>query len=153
LVNTRGEIVGINVALYRGEVHSSTWQGVGLAIPSNEVRLIIDSILASPTGKRSQPVKPGYLGLVLDGKPVRIPEGEGYGTIGVQVRFVPAGSPAALAGLQPGDIITAYKGVEIDSTESLLTRIKMEEAGSTVRLTVWRNGELGNLEAKLAEAR
>lgn len=149
LVNVRGEIVGVNVALFRGEAHSETWQGVGLAVPSNEAKLVIDAVLASPAGKRKQPSNPGYLGLGLAGTPVRIPEGEGAGTLGVLVEFVPAGSPAAKADLQPGDIITAFNGTPVRSHEELLTRIIMEEAGATVKLTVWRRGQLGTLDAVL----
>jgi serine protease Do len=149
LVNVRGEIVGVNVALYRGEVDSDTWQGVGLAVPANEAKLVVDAVLASPSGKRKQPTNPGYLGLGLAGTPVRVPEGEGAGTIGVLVDFVPAGSPAEKADLQPGDIITAFNGTPMRSHEQLLTRIIMEEAGTKVRLTVWRNGELGTVDAVL----
>lgn len=149
LVNVRGEIVGVNVALFRGEANSETWQGVGLAVPANEAKLVIDAVLASPAGKRKQPANPGYLGLGLAGTPVRIPEGEGAGTLGVLVEFVPAGSPASKADLQPGDIITAFNGTPMRSHEELLTRIIMEEAGSKVRLTVWRQGQLGTVDAIL----
>ncbi len=153
LINVRGEIVGINVALYKGEANSDTWQGVGLAVPSNEVKLVIDSVLASPSGKRTQPTNPGYLGIALTGGPVRIPDGEGVGTLGVQVEFVPAGSPAAEADLRPGDIITAFNGKPILSTDELLGSIKAQEAGSKIRLTVWRAGELGAVEALLSGVR
>ncbi len=149
LVNVRGEIVGVNVALFRGEMDSDTWQGVGLAVPANEAKLVVDAVLASPSGKRKQPKNPGYLGLGLAGTPVRVPEGEAAGTIGVLVDFVPTASPAAAAGLQPGDIITAFNGTPMRSHEQLLTRIIMEEAGTKVRLTVWRNGQLGTVDAVL----
>ena len=153
LVNVKGEIVGINVALYKGDSNSDAWQGVGFAVPANEAKLDIDAVLSSPAGKRSQPTNPGYLGVALTGYPVRIPEGEGAGTIGVQVEFVPAGSPAAKADLRPGDIVTAFNGIPTKSPEELLTRIKMGEAGAKVRLTVWRQGQLGTLDAELTSAK
>jgi serine protease Do len=153
LVNVSGEIVGINVAFYKGDSNSDAWQGVGLAVPANEAKLVIDSVLSSPAGKRSQPSHQGYLGVALTGYPVRVPDGESAGTIGVQVEFVPAGSPAAQADLRPGDIVTAFNGIPTRSPEELLTRIKLSEAGSKVRLTVWRQGELGNLDAELVAAK
>ena len=72
LLNVNGEIVGINVALYKGSAENDAWQGVGLAIRANDVKLVIDAIMADPANKNSNS-NPGYLGLGLFGDPVLIP--------------------------------------------------------------------------------
>jgi len=60
-------------------------------------------------------------------------------------------SPADLAGLRTGDIITSFNGEVVDDPTDLLARIKAEGAGNKVRLTVWRDGELGYVTSELNE--
>jgi S1-C subfamily serine protease len=149
LVNIRGEIVGVNVAIYRGDQNVESWQGVGLAIPANEVKSIVDEVIrrvASGGVQRG----PGFLGLTLSQDLVRIDASISAGGIGVLVEETVPGSAAAAAGLQTGDIITAFSGRRFRSQKELFAMIKAAGAGARVKLQVLRGDETLELEATLA---
>ncbi len=149
LVNLRGEILGINVAIYRGDQSVSSWQGIGLAIPSNEAKSVVDDALSANPRKSQGKGGNGYMGIEVNQESVRINTGEGAGTIGVLIIRVGEKSPAQIAGLIPGDVVTGFNGRPVRTSADLLTLIRTTPAGSKVKLTVWRNGELGNVDCEL----
>ncbi|MDB6119091.1 MAG: Serine protease Do [Verrucomicrobiaceae bacterium] len=136
LVNLRGEILGVNVAIYRGDQNVSSWQGIGLAIPASEAKAAVEEAMG---GKP----RTGYLGLEVNHDSVRINTGEASGQIGVFIVRVMDNSPAAAAGLLTGDVVTKFNGQPVGSSAELLALIRKTTPGSKVNLTVWRNGELG----------
>ncbi len=149
LVNLRGEILGINVAIYRGDQNVSSWQGIGLAIPANEAKTVVEDAMSANPAKSQGKGGSGFLGLEVNQESVRINTGEGAGTIGVLIVRVGEKSPAQLAGLVAGDVVTGFNGRPVRSSAELLTMIRMTPAGSKAKLTVWRNGEIGNVDCEL----
>ncbi len=155
LVNVRGEIIGVNVAIYRGDATVQAWQGVGLAVPANDVKMVVDGIQAkiqegaknavnssSLTGK-------GYLGLEVSNEPVEIDPVWGTARRGALVTDINPSSPAAEAGLRTGDVVTKFQGMAFRSPGDLLQIIRMQPPGSDVKLEVIRNNKLGDIIAKL----
>lgn len=137
LVNIRGEIIGVNVAIYRGDENVRAWQGVGLAVPANDAKAVIDAILSESKGSSS-----GYLGLELSAESVAIDAALGTSRTGAFVTDLDPDSPALAAGINPGDVITALNGRAFDSPRELLAEIRKLSPGARAVLTVFRDGRL-----------
>ena len=151
LVNIRGEIVGINVAIYQGEETSRTWQGVGLAIPSNEAKAVIDDIRAQASSTSQAVSGMGYLGLTLNDQLVRIDPSFGAGAIGALVVEVSPGSPAEAAGLMVDDLILDFAGQRFRSPDEVFAMIRQGQPGMKVKITVLRNGQTIVITATLGQ--
>jgi serine protease Do len=147
LVNTDGQVIGINTAV------SGQGQNIGFAIPINDVNGLIKQVLS--TGKFERP----YLGVRYVGLTADI--AKQYGLDVQRGAFVlPAvdpsqpsilpGSPADKAGLKEKDIIMAINGTKIDESHSLTSLIGQHAVGDTVKLTVLRDGKNQTLTAELA---
>ena len=151
LVNIKGEIVGINVAIYQGEETSSTWQGVGLAIPSNEAKAVVDGIRAQTSSASTAQTGMGYLGLTLNAQLVRINPSFGAGAVGALVVEVSPASPAAAAGLQVDDLILDFAGRQFRSPDEVFAMIRQGRPGTQVKMTILRNGQTMTITATLGE--
>jgi serine protease Do len=144
LFNGRGEVVGINSQIYS---RSGGYQGLSFAIPIDVATRVKDQIVA--TGK----VEHARLGVVVqevnqtlaDSFKLDRPEG-------ALVASVEKGSPAAKAGLQPGDVIRAVNGQPIVGSGDLPAIVGMSKPGERVQLDVWREGGKVQLTAQLANA-
>jgi serine protease Do len=146
LLDLQGNVIGIDTAV------ASNAQNIGFAIPINEAKSAIDSV--ESTGQIRAP----YLGVRYESLTPAIAEQNNlpvsYGAWvsgGGQGSAVIAGSPAANAGIQKGDVITAVNGTNIDPTHDLANLINEYSVGTTVTLTVNRAGKTLSLQAKLAE--
>jgi len=149
LLNLKGEVIGINVAIAQGA------QNIGFALPIDTVKNAIQSV--ETTGKISQP----YLGIryQLINKAIQqsnnLPFDYGAlvlrGQDPTQLAVLP-GSPADQAGIQENDIILEVSGTKIDENNSLAKIISGLKVGSTVELKVWRKGETSTVKATLQEA-
>ena len=104
--------------------------GLGFAIPSDQARRTADQLIA--TGKATHPV----IGVSLD----RTFSGEGAQVVDTS-DAVTAGGPAAKAGVQPGDVITAFEGKRIRTPDQLIVSIRARAVGDTVSLQVERDGQ------------
>jgi len=128
LLNINGELIGINTAIY------SKAQGIGFAIPINKAKRVVDDLV------RYGEIHVPWLGLViqdLDAKLAqyfRIPEMEG-----ALVSDVKRDSPAHIAGLQPGDVVTAIGKRRVTSRETYHAIISDFAAGDIIAVTVWRD--------------
>lgn len=151
LVNIKGEIVGINVAIYQGEETSRTWQGVGLAIPSNEARAVIDDIRAQAGKAATAQTGMGYLGLTLNDQLVRIDSALGVGAIGALIQEIAPGSPAEAAGLQIDDVILDFAGKRFRTPNDIFAAIREMRPGTQVKITVLRNGRTMSITATLGQ--
>ena len=155
LVNIRGEIIGINVAIYRGDATVTSWQGVGLAVPSNEAKMVVDGIQArlKESAKQASGVTSltgkGYLGLEVSSEPVEIDPVWGTSRRGALVTDIGLNSPAAEAGLRQGDVVTKFQGMAFRSPADLLQIIRTQPPGSEVKLEVIRNNKMGDIIARL----
>lgn len=144
LLNLRGEIIGINTAIY-----SKTGANIGIsfALPSNVARQTLESVLR--TGR----VVRGYLGVVLQeitkelAEQLDIPNRQG-----AIVYDVDPGSPAEAAGLQPGDIIRKFDGRPVTNLLTIRSRVAELALGTKVRIDFERNGRPATTTAEIAEA-
>lgn len=147
LVNLRGELIGINVAIFSRDRENPGFQGVGFSIPSNDAKDALFQIL-----ERGRPIR-GFLGVEMRDLDPRVRAALGYpeGT-GAAVSAVAPGSPAQEAGLQPFDVIRAMNGEKILTSGQLLALVQRARVGEVMDLEVWRNGELLDLKARIAES-
>jgi putative serine protease PepD len=135
LVNTNGQVIGINSAIATSGSSSGNI-GLGFAIPSNKARQVAQDLMAGR--KVSHPA----LG-------VSVTEAEGGGAL---VSNVTAGSAAAKAGLQQGDVITSVNGKSVNASDDLVGIIQSASVGDKVTIVFTRNGAEKTVTATLAEA-
>jgi serine protease Do len=142
LVNTRGELVGINTAILSG---SGGNQGVGLAIPTSLARPIMESLLE--TGK----VERGWLGVYIQDTVATLigVDGEEAPTRGVLVAELVAGGPGAGGGLRPKDVILSVGGKRVETSARLRTTVAHERAGEVVELELIRGGSVQRVLVEL----
>ncbi|WP_258802696.1 S1C family serine protease [Pseudarthrobacter sp. NS4] len=148
LVNSRGEIIGVNVAIASagsGALSSSTGNiGVGFSIPINHAKRVAQEII--DTGKASH----GQLGVSVKKKAA---SGAATGfSVGADVATVEPGSAAAKAGIKVGDVITKFNDLAIGEPEQLTAAVREQSAGATVKITVLRNGSEQTLDVTLGAA-
>jgi Do/DeqQ family serine protease len=133
LVSARGELVGINTAIF---TQSGGYQGIGFAVPSNLVRRIVDEL------RQYGEVRRGSIGY-LEVAPLTTGIAEQLGapsTEGVVVMGMRQG-PAARAGIEPYDIIVSVDGQRVTDTSSLLKLISDAPIGGAVAIEVLRDGQ------------
>ncbi len=143
LINSRGELVGINTAIIApagGNV------GIGFAVPVNMARAVMDQLL------RYGEVRRGRIGVVIQDLTPEIAEAMGIpGRRGAVISRIEPGSPAAEAGLQPGDVVVAVEGRPIGSSTELRNRIGLMERGRRVTLTILRDGRERKVEVTIGQ--
>ena len=143
LVNINGELVGINTAIAS---RTGGFQGIGFAVPSNMARQIMQSLVK--TGK----VTRGWLGVTIQDVDENIAKGLKLKKAeGVLVGTVVENSPAKVGGLKTGDVILEMNGKKIRDTVELRNTVARTSPGTTVKLTVWRDGAIKKLSIKLDE--
>ncbi len=143
LINLRGEVVGINTAIYS---RTGGYMGIGFAIPINMARGILDDLIAG-----REPVR-GWLGVSIRNLTPEMAEMFDYeGTDGVLVDHVVEGSPAEEAGLKAGDIIMEYNGKSLSTIDQLQQRVTATEPNTTAKIVVWREGARKTLKVKVGD--
>ncbi len=149
LVNLSGQVIGINTAI------ASDSQNIGFAIPINDVTGLIQSV--EKTGKLEQP----YLGVLYI--PITSDIASEYNLSANQGAWIPptavtgqqavvAGGPAANAGLQAGDIITAIDSEQLNQNTSLTSIVDRDQVGQVVDLTVKRGTKTIDIKVTLGQA-
>ena len=148
LVNLRGEIIGINVAIFSPDKENPGFRGVGFSIPSNDVKEALFQIL-----DRGRPTARGFLGLQMRDLDPSVRNALGYEEKeGAVVTGVPPGTPAQAAGLQRLDVVRSVNGRAIYSRAELFAIVQRAHVGDVLTLEVWRDGELLQLKATIAES-
>ena len=145
LVNSTGELIGINVAIASTGSSTSGQSGnigVGFAIPSNVAKRIADEIVK--TGKASH----GLLGAMVTDQPFDKASSASF-SVGALIKEVTAGGPAATAGLQAGDVVTKFNGKVILEAGDLTAAVRWEASGAKSTLEYLRNGKTETLTVTL----
>ena len=141
LFNLKGQVVGINSQIYS---RSGGFMGISFAIPINVAMNVADQLKA--TGK----VERGQLGVVIQEVSYDLAKTFGLDKpTGALVAKVLAGSPAEQGGLKVGDIIRSVNGNEVRSSSDLPMTISSLKPNQTVKLGVWRKGQMLDVEIKL----
>ena len=140
LINTRGELVGINTGIYS---ESGGYQGIGFAVPSNLARRVVDDLMKFGEVRRGTI---GYIGIEKL-TPQWAEEVGAPNLNGALVSTMRRVSEAYDAGLRPGDVIVAFNGHAIDDPSQFSRLVADAPIGSTVTLKVMRSGR--PLEFKL----
>lgn len=141
LVDAYGQLVGINTAIFS---RSGGSMGIGFAIPTEIVKLVMNGIIKD--GK----VHRGWLGIELQSS-MKDPTKLSDDTQGVEVMNVMRDGPAAKAGLQKGDIITAMDNKPVDDANTLIQMVARKAPNSVVNLQVMRNKTPSSVNVTLGE--
>jgi Do/DeqQ family serine protease len=145
LINSRGELVGINSAIYS---ETGGYQGIGLAVPSNLVRSTLDQLVKEGVVRRGT-----MLGITLQAMTPQIAEQLGAPDArGVLVTRVMSRSEAAAAGLRPGDVIIAFNNTTIEGANHFLRLLGDAQIGSTATLTILRDGRRATVRVPVEQA-
>ncbi|MFA4919324.1 MAG: DegQ family serine endoprotease [Thermodesulfovibrionales bacterium] len=143
LVNINGELIGINTAIFS---RTGGYQGIGFAVPSNMVRLVIDQLLQK--GK----VTRGWIGVTIQELTPELAQEFGLKkTKGALVSDVGKDSPAAKAGIMRGDVILEFNGREVKDVSSLRNMVAQSKAGSEITLKILRAGKEFTVKALITE--
>jgi serine protease Do len=144
IFNTRGEVVGVNTAIYSPNGGSV---GIGFAIPANQVQNIVAEL------KIDGAVDRGWLGVLLQDINEELAEGLGLESQkGVLIADVVDDSPAEHAGIEVGDIILGYDGQEILNARALSRIVGASDQDDRVTLEIHRGDEQIELEVTLGAA-
>lgn len=141
LVNAEGQLIGINSVI---ESYSGSSSGVGFAIPSNYAINIAEQIIAGET-----PAHP-YIGVTVTSVNAFTAREQGLSVSeGAVVTAVSPDSPAAKAGLEVDDIVTAVNGKPVTSADGLIIAAREHKIGETITLTVVRGDKTQDIEVTL----
>jgi putative serine protease PepD len=147
LVNSSGEVIGVNVAIASAGSSASSTSGnigVGFSIPINHAKRVAQEII--DTGKASH----GQLGVSVK-KKTASSAASGF-SVGADVATVEADSAAGKAGIKVGDVITKFNDLAIGEPEQLTAAVREQPAGSSVKITVLRNGKEQTFDVTLGAA-
>ena len=145
LINARGELVGINTAIYS---ESGGYQGIGFAVPSNLARHVMDDIIKYGNVRRGtlrgiqlQPMTPQIA------KELGAPNSRGVLILRIDPR-----SDAYVAGLRQYDIVVSFNGTSIEDASQFIRLLADAEIGSTASLVVFRQGRQHTLKVVVEQA-
>ncbi|KGM49326.1 serine protease [Pseudooceanicola atlanticus] len=140
LFNLDGEVIGVNTAILSPNGGSI---GIGFSMASNVVKGVVDQLQQYGETRR------GWLGVRIQDVTEDMADAMGLASAsGALVSDVPEG-PAMDAGMEAGDVITSFDGVEVEDTRGLVRQVGNTQVGKTVRVTVMRDGETQTLRVTL----
>jgi len=143
MFNLKGEVIGINTAIYSPSGGSV---GIGFAIPSNLSKPIIDQLIKYGKTRR------GWLGVRIQTVTDEIAESLGLeNTDGALVAGVPPKGPAEDAKLEPGDVIVEFDGKEVDTMRALPRIVAETPIDSNVVVKFWRDGKVRRAKVTIGE--
>lgn len=141
LVNTRGELIGINTAIAST---TGTFAGYSFAVPSNIALKVMEDLLEYGEVQRAM------LGVTISPMTGRRAEEKGLGIIqGAYVEGVSANSAAEQAGIRQGDVIIAIDGNKVRNTSELIEIVGRKRPGDKINVRFYRNGRERDTEATL----
>ena len=143
LINTRGELVGINTGIFS---QSGGYQGIGFAVPSNLVQHVVNDL------RQYGQVQRGTIGgiVTIDKLTPQIAEEVGApNTSGALVIRMVRGSEAYEAGIRPGDVIVAFNGTRIDDPSQLYRLVADSKIGSSATIRILRSGRTQDIKVPI----
>jgi serine protease Do len=143
LVNLRGELIGINTAIFStggGNV------GIGFAVPINMARRVMDQIVEHGHVRR------GRIGVSIKDMTAPALATSTEGIVGALIADVRRGSPAEQVGIQKGDVIIAADGRTIRSAAQLRNKISLTQIGERLQLTLARKGAISKVSVEVTPA-
>lgn len=144
LVNTSGDLIGINTAI---ATQNGNYQGYGFAVPSNLAMKVAKDLIEFGDVKR------GMLGVTIQSVDNRIASRTGLNRIqGVAVMSVQQDGAAGRSDVRSNDIVLAVNGNDVNESNQLQERVAMYRPGDVVTLTIWRDGKTIEKEVTLKEA-
>lgn len=143
MFNMRGEVIGVNTAIFSPTGGSV---GIGFAVPSNIVKSVVAQLVKYGETRR------GWLGVRIQDVTADIAESLGLGKpSGALVSSVVDASPAAKAGVKPGDIIIGLEGQDVHNSRTLPRLVAEAEVGKSVKVTLWRDGASRDVTVTLGQ--
>jgi Do/DeqQ family serine protease len=143
LINTQGELIGINSQILST---SGGNIGIGFAIPSNMARNVMDQLVKS--GK----VRRGQIGVTIQPMTPELASKFGLSEVrGVVVNSVTPNGPAARAGIRPGDVILALNGTPVEDGNTLRNQVASTAPGTEAKLTIFRDQREQEIQVTLSE--
>jgi serine protease Do len=143
LVNTRGELIGINTAILS---RTGGYQGIGFAVPSSMARQVMDSLV------KYKKVVRGWLGVSIQEVTSDLAEEFGVKDLrGALVSGIVKGSPAEKAGIKQGDVILEYDGKVVEDTGHLRNMVSQTPIGTVVKIKLLRRKKEIELQVTIAE--
>jgi serine protease Do len=143
MFNLRGEVIGINTAIFSPSGGSV---GIGFAIPSNLAKNVIDQLVSFGKTRR------GWLGIRIQSVTPEIAETLGLPDAhGALVASITAGGPAEKAQLKPGDVIIEFNGKKLDASNHLPRLVAETKIGSTATLKIMRDGKMIDATIEVGE--
>ena len=136
LLNVRGEVIGMNTAIYTDAQRAANI-GIGFATPINTIRELLPQL-------RSGKISRGVIGVSISKDPITKDMAQAFGlpnTNGAVVSAVSPGTPAAKAGLQRGDVIVEFNGRPVTESDSLVSMVVATKPGTTVPITIYRDNQ------------
>ena len=144
LVDTKGNLIGINTAIYS---RSGGNMGIGFAIPINTAKQVMESILTSGSVTRGWiGVEPQNLSKELS-ESLNLPKD----TAGVLISGVLEGGPADKAGMKPGDVLTQVNGQKVNDVVTLLNHVAQTNPGDEAKIDLLRKGKEMSLKVKVSK--
>jgi S1-C subfamily serine protease len=163
LVTLEGTVVGMPTLEQTSSQDGASAQAIGFAIPSSRITSVANQIIATgkvqhtgraylgiapsdATGGSSSPFGGGFFGPFGQGG-----NGGQTSVSGALVQQLASDGPAAKAGVQQGDVITAVNGTRVSDAQDLLTILANQKPGNSITLTLNRNGSTSTVQVKLGE--
>ncbi len=145
LLNVRGEVIGMNTAIYTDQRSANI--GIGFVTPINAIRSILPQL-------RSGRVIRGVIGVTVRTYPLTKEDAQAFGlpsTNGAVLATVAEGQPASKAGLQRGDVVTEFNGKPVSDSDALVAMVISTKPGTSVPLTVYRGGKRQSMNITIGE--
>jgi serine protease Do len=143
LINGRGEVVGINTALFS---RTGGYMGIGFAIPINMAKSIESQL------QKQGKVTRGWLGVVIQNVDKNLAESFGLKEAGgILISEVQKDSPASAAGLQQGDVILRLNGTALEDVSDLRNRVALLQPGSKAVIEIMRDGREKKVQVSIGE--
>ena len=144
LINSRGELVGINTGIFS---QSGGYQGIGFAVPSNLARHVVDDLM------KYGEVRRGTVDFQVERLTADLAQEVGANTTrGALVSRMYRNSPAYDAGLRPGDVIVTFNQLPVDDASQFTRMVADAKIGTSANLRVLRNGRLVDLKIPIVSS-